>query len=47
MSSERIFSTEIPVLGPTVRGEAKFNRTSDLSLEFIRTVGMALVELQG
>ena len=47
LSSERIFSTEIPALGPTVSGEAQLNRISDLSLEFIGTDGMALVEIAG
>ena len=47
LSSERTFSTEISALGPTVSGEAQFNRTSDLSLEFIGAVGMALVEIAG
>ena len=45
--SERTFSTEISALGPIVRGEAQFNRTSDFSLEFIRTIDMALVEIAG
>ena len=34
-------------MGPTVSGEAQFNRTSDLSLEFIGAVGMTLVEIAG
>ena len=43
-SSERTFSTELLALGPTVSREAQFNRTSDLSLEFFRAIGMAVVE---
>ena len=46
-SSERTFSTEISTLGPTVGRETQFNRISDLSLEFIGTVGMILVEISG
>ena len=46
-SSERTFSTEISASGPTISREAQLNRTNDLSLEFIGTVGMALVEITG
>ena len=46
-SSERTFSTEILALGPTVSGEAQLNRISDLSLESIGTVGMAIEEIVG
>ena len=46
-SSERTFSTEISASGTTISREAQLNRTSDLSLEFIGTVGMALVEIAG
>ena len=45
-SSERIFLVEILAYGPTISREAQLNRINDVSLEFIRTVGMALVELQ-
>ena len=46
-SSERTFSTEISASSPTISREAQLNRTSDLSLEFIGTVGMSLVEIAG
>ena len=46
-SSKRTFSTEISASGPTISREAQLNITSDLSLEFIGTVGMALVEIEG
>ena len=46
-TSERTFSTEILALGPTVSGEAQLNRISDLSLESIGTVGMAIEEIVG
>ena len=46
-TSERTFSTEILALGPTVSGEAQLNRISDLSLESIGTVGMAIEEIAG
>ena len=41
------FFTEILALGPTVSREAQFNRISDLSLESIGTVGMAIEEIAG
>ena len=46
-SSERIFSVEISVLGLIVSREAQLNRISDLSLEFIGTIGITLVEITG
>ena len=46
-TSERTFSTEILALGPTVSGEAQLNRISDLSLESIGIVGMAIEEIAG
>ena len=46
-SSERTFSIEISALGPTVSGEAQFNRTSDLSLEFIGTTSKAAMKFVG
>ena len=46
-SSERTFPEEISALDPIVSEEAQLNRISDLSLEFIGTVGMILVEISG
>ena len=40
-------STEIFALGPTVCWETQFNRTNNLRLEFIRAIGMAVVEFYG
>ena len=46
-SSESTFPAKISALGPTVSEEAQLNRISNLSLEFIGTVGMTLVEITG
>ena len=46
-SSKRTFPTEISAIDPTVSKEAQLNRISNLSLEFIGTVGMTLVEIAG
>ena len=46
-SSERTFLTGVSASGPTISREAQLNRTSDLSLEFIGTVGMTLVKIEG
>ena len=43
---EHFFFVETLAQGPTISREAQLNRINDVSLEFIRTVGMALVELQ-
>ena len=46
-SSERTFLTGVSASGPTISREAQLNRTNDLSLEFIGTIGMAVVEFTG
>ena len=42
---EHFFFVETLAQGPTISREAQLDRINDLSLEFIGTVGMALVEL--
>ena len=46
-SSERTFPAKISAFDPTVSKKTQLNRISNLSLEFIGTVGMALVEIAG
>ena len=46
-SSERTFPSEISTLDPTVSEEAQLNRISNLIIEFIGTVGLALVKIAG